>query len=142
MNPILKTFQLPDGREVSIETGRLAKQADGSVVVKLGDTMLLATVVARQEAGENVDFMPLSVEYREKYAAAGRFPGGFFKRETRPSDYEVLIARLVDRVLRSPSSRPTEISYRMHWQDLLLLQHWLSAIYLSSVPFQKSGWPG
>ncbi|MCX6284752.1 MAG: polyribonucleotide nucleotidyltransferase, partial [Bacteroidetes bacterium] len=100
MNPILKTFQLPDGREVSIETGRLAKQADGSVVVKLGDTMLLATVVARQEAGENVDFMPLSVEYREKYAAAGRFPGGFFKRETRPSDYEVLIARLVDRVLR------------------------------------------
>jgi len=100
MNPIVKTFQLPDGREVSIETGRLAKQADGSVVVKLGDTMLLATVVARQEAGENVDFMPLSVEYREKYAAAGRFPGGFFKRETRPSDHEVLIARLVDRVLR------------------------------------------
>ena len=100
MNPILKTFQLPDGREVSIETGRLAKQADGSVVVKLGDTMLLATVVARQEAGENIDFMPLSVEYREKYAAAGRFPGGFFKRETRPSDHEVLIARLVDRVLR------------------------------------------
>lgn len=100
MNPIVKTFQLPDGREISIETGRLAKQADGSVVVKLGDTMLLATVVARQEAGENIDFMPLSVEYREKYAAAGRFPGGFFKRETRPSDYEVLIARLVDRVLR------------------------------------------
>ena len=100
MNPIVKTFQLPDGREISIETGRLAKQADGSVVVKLGDTMLLATVVARQEAGENIDFMPLSVEYREKYAAAGRFPGGFFKRETRPSDHEVLIARLVDRVLR------------------------------------------
>jgi len=100
MNPITKTFQLPDGREISIETGRLAKQADGSVVVRLGDTMLLATVVARQEAGENVDFMPLSVEYREKYAAAGRFPGGFFKRETRPSDYEVLISRLVDRALR------------------------------------------
>jgi polyribonucleotide nucleotidyltransferase len=100
MNPIVKSFQLPDGREVSIETGKLAKQADGSVVVKLGDTMLLATVVAKQEAGENVDFMPLSVEYREKYAAAGRFPGGFFKRETRPSDHEVLIARLVDRALR------------------------------------------
>jgi polyribonucleotide nucleotidyltransferase len=100
MNPIITTFQLPDGREVSIETGRLAKQADGSAVVKMGDTMLLATVVARQEAGEETDFLPLSVEYREKYAAAGRFPGGFFKRETRPSDHEVLIARLVDRVLR------------------------------------------
>ena len=111
MNPILKTFQLPDGREISIETGRLAKQADGSVVVRLGDTMLLATVVARQEAGENIDFMPLSVEYREKYAAAGRFPGGFFKRETRPSDHEVLIARLVDRVLRPlfPSDYHAEV---------------------------------
>lgn len=97
---ITKTFSLPDGREVSIETGKLAKQADGSVVVKMGDTMLLATVVAMQEAKENVDFMPLSVEYREKYAAAGRFPGGFFKREARPSDYEVLISRLVDRALR------------------------------------------
>src|SRR5664279_4003523 len=100
MNGIVKTFTLPDGREVIIETGKLAKQADGSVVVKMGDTMLLATVVAMEEAKENVDFMPLSVEYREKYAAAGRFPGGFFKRETRPSDYEVLIARLVDRALR------------------------------------------
>jgi polyribonucleotide nucleotidyltransferase len=100
MNPILKSFQLPDGREVSIETGRLAKQADGSVVVKMGDTMLLATVVAREEASEDADYLPLSVEYREKYAAAGRFPGGFFKRETRPSDHEVLIARLVDRALR------------------------------------------
>ncbi|HTX88128.1 MAG TPA: polyribonucleotide nucleotidyltransferase [Bacteroidales bacterium] len=100
MNAISKTFQLPDGRVISIETGKLAKQADGAVVVKMGDTMLLATVVARQEADENVDFMPLTVEYREKYAAAGRFPGGFFKRETRPSDYEVLISRLVDRALR------------------------------------------
>lgn len=100
MNAITKKFQLPDGREIQIETGKLAKQADGSVVVKMGETMLLATVVARQEAGENVDFMPLSVEYREKYAAAGRFPGGFFKRETRPSDYEVLISRLVDRAIR------------------------------------------
>ncbi len=91
---------LADGREITIETGKLAKQADGAVVVKMGNTMLLATVVAVQEAKENVDFMPLSVEYREKYAAAGRFPGGFFKRESRPSDYEVLISRLVDRALR------------------------------------------
>jgi len=97
---ITKTFNLNDGREITLETGKLAKQADGSVVVKMGDTMLLATVVAMQEAKENVDFMPLSVEYREKYAAAGRFPGGFFKREARPSDYEVLISRLVDRALR------------------------------------------
>jgi polyribonucleotide nucleotidyltransferase len=97
---ITKTFTLPDGREISIETGKLAKQADGSVVVKMGNTMVLATVVAVQEAKENVDFMPLSVEYREKYAAAGRFPGGFFKREARPSDHEVLISRLVDRALR------------------------------------------
>ena len=97
---IRKTFQLPNGREVMIETGKLAKQADGSVVVKAGDTMLLATVVAKQEAGENVDFMPLSVDYRENYASAGRFPGGFFKREARPSEYEILVSRLIDRVLR------------------------------------------
>jgi len=100
MQGIVKTFDIGDGRTVSIETGKLAKQADGSVVVRMGDTMLLATVVARKEAAENVDFMPLSVEYREKYASSGRFPGGFFKREARPSDYEVLIARLVDRALR------------------------------------------
>ncbi|MGE5382849.1 MAG: polyribonucleotide nucleotidyltransferase [Omnitrophica WOR_2 bacterium] len=100
MQGIVKTFDIGDGRSISIETGKLAKQADGSVVVRMGDTMLLATVVARQEAAENVDFMPLSVEYREKYASAGRFPGGFFKREARPSDYEILIARLVDRALR------------------------------------------
>ncbi len=100
MNGITKIIKLADGREITLETGKLAKQADGSVVVKMGDTMLLATVVALQDAKENVDFMPLSVEYREKYAAAGRFPGGFFKREARPSDYEVLISRLVDRALR------------------------------------------
>jgi polyribonucleotide nucleotidyltransferase len=100
MEGITKSFQLADGRVISIETGKLAKQSDGSVVVKMGDTMLLATVVAMKEAKENVDFMPLSVEYREKYAAAGRFPGGFFKREARPSDYEVLVSRLVDRALR------------------------------------------
>lgn len=95
-----KKFNLPDGREVMIETGKLAKQADGSVVVKMGDTMLLATVVSRQEAGENIDFMPLTVDYQEKYAAVGRFPGGFFKREARLSEYEILISRLIDRALR------------------------------------------
>ncbi len=100
MRIVEKTIQLSDGRSITIETGKLAKQADGSVVVRMGDTMLLATVVSAQEAGADVDFMPLSVDYREKYAAAGRFPGGFFKREMKPSDYEVLISRLVDRALR------------------------------------------
>jgi len=95
-----KTIDLGDGRSISIETGKLAKQADGSVVVKMGRTMLLATVVSAKEAREDVDFMPLSVDYKEKFASLGRFPGGFMKRETRPSDYEVLIARLVDRALR------------------------------------------
>jgi polyribonucleotide nucleotidyltransferase len=95
-----KTFELDDGRTISIETGKLANQADGAVVVKMGDTMLIATVVATKEARENVDFMPLTVEYKEKYAATGKFPGGFFKREARPSEYEILIARLVDRALR------------------------------------------
>lgn len=94
------SFPLDDGRSISIETGKLAKQADGSVVVRQGNTMLLATVVANKEAREDVDFLPLSVDYKEKYAAAGKFPGGFFKREARPSDYEVLICRLVDRALR------------------------------------------
>ncbi len=97
---VIKTIDLGDGRTISIETGKLAKQADGSVVVKMGDTMLLATVVSATEAAENIDFMPLSVDYREKYSAAGRFPGGFLKRESRPSDDEILTARLVDRVLR------------------------------------------
>jgi polyribonucleotide nucleotidyltransferase len=97
---ITKTFQMADGRSISIETGKLAKQADGSAVVKMGSTMLLATVVAAQEAKEDVDFMPLSVDYKEKYAATGKFPGGFFKREGRPSEYEILISRLVDRALR------------------------------------------
>ncbi len=97
---IIKTFQMADGTTISIETGRLAKQADGSAVVKMGNTMLLATVVAAQEAKEEVDFMPLSVDYKEKYAATGKFPGGFFKREGRPSEYEILISRLVDRALR------------------------------------------
>ncbi len=95
-----KIIDLGDGRSISIETGKLAKQADGSVVVKIGKTMLLAAVTSAKEARTDVDFMPLSVEYKEKYAANGKFPGGFMKREARPSDYEILISRLVDRALR------------------------------------------
>lgn len=95
-----KTIDLGDGRTITLETGKLARQADGSVLLKMGKTMLLATVVAAKDAKEDTDFMPLSVEYKEKYASSGRFPGGFLKRESRPSDYEILISRLVDRALR------------------------------------------
>jgi polyribonucleotide nucleotidyltransferase len=95
-----ETIQLADGRTITIETGKLAKQADGAVVVQMGDAMLLATAVSARTANPGVDFLPLTVDYREKFAAAGRFPGGFFKREARPSDSEVLTMRLVDRVLR------------------------------------------
>ncbi len=98
--PYQKKIQLPDGRVIIIETGKLAKQAHGSVVVKMDKTMLLATVVAADEAKEDVDFMPLSVEYRENFASAGRFPGGFTRREGKPSDSEILISRLIDRALR------------------------------------------
>jgi polyribonucleotide nucleotidyltransferase len=100
VNATVKTIEFADGRSITIETGKLAKQADGAVVVQMGDTMLLATVVSAKEAREDVDFMPLSVDYREKFSAAGRFPGGFLKREARPSDDEILVARLVDRALR------------------------------------------
>jgi polyribonucleotide nucleotidyltransferase len=95
-----KTIDLGDGRQIVLETGKLARQADGAVLLKMGKTMLLATVVAAKEAKEDTDFMPLSVEYKEKYASSGRIPGGFLKREARPSDYEILISRLVDRALR------------------------------------------
>ncbi|HBF87127.1 MAG TPA: polyribonucleotide nucleotidyltransferase [Bacteroidales bacterium] len=110
-NLIQKTIDLVDGRTITIETGKLAKQADGSVVVKMGNTMILATVVAAKEAKEDIDFMPLSVEYREKYAATGRFPGGFIKREARPSENEILTARLIDRALRPlfPSNYHAEV---------------------------------
>jgi len=94
------SFDLGDGRIVSLETGKLAKQADGSVVVKIGDTMLLATIVSSKDAKEGVDFLPLTVDYQEKYAAAGRIPGSFFRREAKLSDYEVLISRIVDRAMR------------------------------------------
>ena len=98
--PITQEIKLADGREITIETGKLARQADGAVVVKMGGTMLLATVVSNKEAKEGVDFLPLTVEYREKFSATGRVPGGFIKREGRPSDDEILTMRLVDRVLR------------------------------------------
>ena len=97
---ITEKITLSDGREITIETGKLAKQADGSVVVRMGDTMLLATVVANKEANPGVDFLPLTVDYREKFYAGGRIPGNFFRREAKPSDDEVLTMRLVDRVLR------------------------------------------
>lgn len=99
-NAVRKEIKLADGRSITLETGKLAKQADGSVVVRMGDTMLLATVVSSKEAREGVDFLPLTVDYREKFAAGGRVPGGFMKREGRPSDEEILVMRLVDRVLR------------------------------------------
>lgn len=100
MNVIEKTITLPDGRIITLETGKLAKQADGAVMVKMGNTMLLATVVCAKDAKADVDFMPLSVDYKEKFSAMGRFPGGFMKREARPSDYEILVSRLIDRALR------------------------------------------
>jgi polyribonucleotide nucleotidyltransferase len=99
-NLITKTITLQDGREISIETGALAKQADGSVVVRMGKAMLLATVVAKKDALDGVDFLPLSVDYQEKFASSGKIPGGFLKREGRLSDYEVLISRIVDRAIR------------------------------------------
>ena len=100
MNVITKTVSLPDGRTISIETGKLAKQADGAVMLRMNNTMLLATVTAAKDAVPGTDFMPLQCDYREKYSAAGRFPGGFTKREGRPGDYEILTSRLVDRALR------------------------------------------
>jgi polyribonucleotide nucleotidyltransferase len=99
-NAVVKTFKLADGREISIETGKLAKQADGSIVLRMGDCMLLATVVSSPDAKPGVDFMPLTVDYQEKFASAGRFPGGFFRREARLNDNEILISRLIDRALR------------------------------------------
>ena len=111
MNVINKTIQLADGRTITIETGKLAKQADGSVTLRMGNTVLLATVCAAKDAVRGTDFMPLQVDYREQYAAAGRFPGGFTKREGKPSDNEILTSRLVDRVLRPlfPSNYHAEV---------------------------------
>ena len=100
MNIVKKSIELHDGRTIEIETGKLAKQADGSVVLRMGNTMLLATVTCAKDAKEDVDFMPLQVDYKEKFASAGRFPGGFMKREGRATDAEILVARLIDRALR------------------------------------------
>ena len=111
MNVITRTVSLPDGRQISIETGKLAKQADGAVMLRMNNTMLLATVCAAEDAVPGTDFMPLQVEYREKYSAAGRFPGGFTKREGKPSDEEILTCRLIDRALRPlfPSNFHAEV---------------------------------
>ena len=111
MNVITKTLQLADGRNITIETGKVAKQADGAAVLRMGNTVLLATVCAAKEAGPGTDFMPLQVDYREQYSAAGRFPGGFTKREGKANDDEILTSRLVDRVLRPlfPSDYHTEV---------------------------------
>lgn len=142
---IIKKFKLEDGREISIETGRLAKQAAGAVVVKMDDTMLLATVLVAPEAKENQDFFPLTVEYKERYSATGKFPGGFFKREARPSEYEILISRLVDRALRPlfPDNFLNEIQVQVmlmsgdkkNLPDTLVALAASSAIMVSNIPF-------
>ena len=145
MNIITKKIDLGDGRVIEIETGKLAKQADGSAVVRMNDTMLLATVCSKKEVGENVDFMPLTVDYQEKYAAMGRFPGGFFKREARPSEHEILIARLVDRALRPlfPDNFHAEVQVQITlisgdkntMPDQLAALAAASALAVSDIPF-------
>jgi polyribonucleotide nucleotidyltransferase len=145
MNIGIKKSIVTGGKEISVETGKLAKQADGSVVVRMGDTMLLATVVAAPEAKEGVDFLPLTVDYREKYAAAGRFPGGFFRREARPSEGEILIMRLVDRALRPlfPDDYHAEVQLMIqllsydgvHNPDTLCGLAASAAIAVSNIPF-------
>ncbi len=142
---INKTILLPDGREITIETGKLAKQADGSVVVKMGNTMLLAAVVSNKDAREGVDFLPLSVDYQEKFASSGKIPGGFLKREARLSDYEVLVSRLVDRVLRPlfPSDYHAETQMTIHlisadteiMPDALAALAASAALAVSDIPF-------
>ncbi|SIQ91362.1 polyribonucleotide nucleotidyltransferase [Pontibacter lucknowensis] len=144
-NAITKTIILPDGREIIIETGKLAKQADGSVVVKMGNTMLLAAVVSNKEAREGVDFLPLSVDYQEKFASSGKIPGGFLKREARLSDYEILISRLVDRILRPmfPGDYHAETQMTIHMisadteilPDALAALAASAALAVSDIPF-------
>jgi polyribonucleotide nucleotidyltransferase len=145
MNIGTKKSMFTGGKEISVETGKLAKQADGSVVVRMGDTMLLATVVAAHEAKEGVDFLPLTVDYREKYSAAGRFPGGFFRREARPSETEILVMRLVDRALRPlfPDDYHAEVQLMIqllaydgiHNPDALCGFAASAAIAVSDIPF-------
>lgn len=140
-----KTIELEDGRTISIETGKLAKQADGSVVVRMGEAMLLATVVSNKEASPGIDFLPLTVDYRQKFAAAGRFPGGFLKREARPADEEILTMRLVDRVLRplfpSDYHAETQIMIQLMSHDKNVMPDALAglaasaALTLTDIPF-------
>jgi len=144
-NLITKTITLEDGREITIETGALAKQADGSVVVRMGKAMLLATVVSKKEAGEGVDFLPMSVDYQEKFAASGKIPGGFLKREGRLSDYEILISRIVDRAIRpifpDDYHADTQIAITLMSSDEDVLPDALaglaasSALAVSDIPF-------
>ena len=144
-NVVTKEINLGDGRTITIETGKLARQADGAVVVRMGDTMLLATVVSRREAKEGVDFLPLSVDYQEKFAAAGRIPGGFIKREGRLSEHEILTSRLVDRALRPifPSNyhADTQVAISLISGDKDVMPDALaalaasSAIAVSDIPF-------
>jgi polyribonucleotide nucleotidyltransferase len=145
MNIQTKTITLEDGRSITIETGKLAKQADGSVVVRMGDTMILATAVSAKEAKEDVDFMPLTVDYQEKFAAVGRIPGSFHKREAKLSDYEVLVSRIVDRALRplfpEDYHADTQVMLQLISSDKNLLPDCLvglaasSALMVSDIPF-------
>ncbi len=142
-----EVIELGDGRTISLETGKLAKQADGSVVVRMGDAMLLATVVSARSASPGIDFLPLTVDYREKFAAAGRFPGGFFKREARPSTEEILTMRLVDRVLRPLFPKDyhaeTQIMIQLMSHDPNVMPDALAglaasaALQLSDIPFES-----
>ena len=141
---ITKTIEI-GGKTISIETGRLAKQADGAVVLRMGDTMILATVVANKDAKEGVDFLPLTVDYREKFAADGRIPGSFFRREARPSEREILVMRIVDRALRPlfPDDFHAEVQLMMQLiaydgvnsPDALVGFAASSAIAVSDIPF-------
>ncbi len=141
-----KTIDLGDGKQITLETGKLAKQADGAVMLRIGDTMILATVVSNKEAKEGIDFMPLTLDYREKYASTGRFPGGFFKREARPSNTEILTMRLVDRALRplfpDDYHADTQImlalmsSDKKHIPDALACLAASAALAVSDIPFK------
>jgi polyribonucleotide nucleotidyltransferase len=141
-----EVIKLDDGREITIETGKLAKQADGSVVVTMGETMLLATVVSSKHSDPTMDFLPLTVDYREKFAAAGRYPGGFFKREARPSTEEILTMRLVDRVLRPLFPKDyhaeTQVMIQLMSHDKEVMPDSLAglaasaAIAVSDIPFE------
>jgi polyribonucleotide nucleotidyltransferase len=127
---------ISDGREVIIETGKLARQADGAVTVRQGNCVILATVVANKEPKEGQSFFPLTVDYQEKFASAGRIPGSFFKREARLNDYEVLTSRLIDRALRPlfPEDYLCDVQVLVHWPAWPLQQLWQYLMF----PFRKS----